>query len=121
MSTMTVVSDVLGSVGASDAAISAMGPTLTIVFSYIAGFAVAQTIKFPLAKLLSHDWHGYVVRIVGVMTAFSFSHFLSDHLSVPLEVLVGVTQPITYEVAKRTAARFLPWLAPLFRSVGDKP
>lgn len=120
MEAMGTVTDVLKAVGAGDTAITVMGPTLTIAFAWIAGIAVAQLLKFPLAKVVSGDWHGYVVRIIGVMTAFLFAHYLSNHLSVPVEMFVAVTQPLVYALLQAAAVKFAPWAAStLLRSVGD--
>ena len=120
MSTMTTVTDVLQGLGAGDSAISYMGPSLTIALSYIAGIAVAQGAKFPLWMLSKDPLHGYLVRVVGVMTAFLFAHYLSNHLSVPMEVFVAVTQPLAFMVLRAAADKWAPWLSQtVFRSVGD--
>jgi hypothetical protein len=118
MNTMGTITQILQAIGAGDAAINVMGPTLTIAFAWIAGIAVAQLVKFPLAKFVSNDWYGYIVRIVGVMTAFLFAHYLSSHLSVPLEMFTAVCQPIIYALLQAAADRWAPWAsAILFRSV----
>jgi hypothetical protein len=111
MSTMTTVTDVLAAFGATDSAIAVMGPTLTAVLAWVGGMAVAQLAKFPLARVVSGDWHGYLVRLIGASGAFSFAHWLSNHLSVPLEVLVGVSEPIVYAILLAAATRYAPWLA----------
>lgn len=119
MNSMTLITTVLQGIGAGDAAIAFMGPTLTILFAWIGGTALAQLVKFPLARVVGEDWHGYLVRIVGVLTAFGFAHYLSNHLSVPLEVLTAVTQPLVYALLQGLAERYAPTVARyLFRSVG---
>jgi hypothetical protein len=117
--TMQTVSDVLGGLGASDGVINAMGPTVTIVFALIGGFAAAQIFKFPLDRLIGDPWHGYVVRMTGVGTTFGLAHYLSNHLTVPIEFTVAVLQPTMYELLRAAANRFVPWAAPVFRSVDE--
>lgn len=123
MDTMGAVSWALKLLGASDSALSVMGPTLTIVLGLIGGIAVGQGVKWPLAMVLKGEAHGYVVRICSVFATFSFCHWLSDHLSVPLEVLVALCQPIVYLGLKGAAARWAPWANGIFASVGhaDSP
>lgn len=120
MNLMSSVSDILGSMGASDTAINAMGPTLTIALALIGGIAVGQAVKWPLSLVLKGDAHGYVVRICAVFATFCFAHFLSNHLSVPLEVLTAVFQPLVYMGLKAATERWLPWASVLFASVGVK-
>jgi hypothetical protein len=120
MNLMSTVSDALGAVGAGDAAITAMGPIFTIALALIGGIAVGQGVKFPLSLVLKGDAHGYVVRICAVFATFCFAHFLSNHLSVPLEVLVALCQPLVYLGLKAATAKWLPWASILFASVGTK-
>lgn len=117
MNLMTTVTDVLSSFGASDAALTVMGPTLTIALAWTGGIAIGQGVKFPLSLWLKGDMHGYVVRLVAVFSTFCFSHFLSTHLSVPLEVLVAIVQPLVYLGLKAATEKWIPWASVLFASV----
>lgn len=112
MDLMNSITDILSKFGVTDQALNVMGPTLTILMAWVGGLAMAQLLKFPLALLVkSDDLHSYLTRLSGVMTAFSFAHFLSNHLSVPLEMLVGATQPLVYMLLLKAAIRWAPWLA----------
>lgn len=122
MSTMSTVTDVLQAVGVGDQALTYMGPTLTIVIAWLGAIGVAQLVKFPLSKLVSQEWYSYVVRIVGVLTAFSLAHELSNHLSVTMEVVVAVMQPTIYLGLLAATRKFAPWLAnTVFKTVGPPP
>lgn len=122
MTTMTVVTDALSAVGAADTAITYMGPVLTIGCAWLGGIAVGQILKWPLAAILPAKVHGYIVRVCAVMTTFSFAHYLSNHLSVPMEVFVSVFQPTIYLGLKAAADKWAPWLSKtVFRSVGATP
>ena len=119
MDSMGLVTKGLQALGAGDTALATMGPTLTIILALLGGLAVGQLVKWPLYLLVKGEAHGYLVRICAVYATWCFAHFLSNHLSVPLEVLVALFQPILYLGLKLGTAKYATWLAPLFASVGD--
>lgn len=120
MTAMTTVSDALQVVGVTDTALTVMGPSVTVVVAWLAGIAAGQLVKFPLAKFTSDEWHGYLTRICGVVATFCFAHYLSNHLSVTLEMGVAVTQPIVYIALQKTTAKYVPWLSnTLLRTVNN--
>ena len=120
MESMEIVTKALHALGASDEALTVMGPTLTIILALVAGIAVGQGVKWPLSLVVKGDAHGYLVRMCAVFATFSFAHFASNHLSVPLEVLTAITQPLVYLGLKGATAKWAPWANVLFASVGAK-
>ncbi|SRR5579871_400927 len=118
METMAVVNKILNSFGATDTALLVMGPTLTILIAWAAGIAVGQGVKWPLSLVVKGDAHGYLVRVCAVFATFSAAHYLSNHLTVPLEVVVAIFQPLVYLGLKLATGKWAPWASPLFASVG---
>ncbi len=107
---MGTVTEAMRTLGAGDDAIRAMGPVLTILFAWLGGYSAAQFAKFPLAVFVGDPWHGYATRMIGVFTTFCFAHYLSDHLSVPLEVLTAIMQPTVYALGLAAILKFAPWI-----------
>jgi len=107
-----MLDNVLKWMGAGDAAISAMGPLLTIALAWLFGGALTQWAKFPLSRWISnkpvYDW---TVRTLAVVATTAFAHLLSEALPWPLEIGVGVSQAIAYRVFIAVAQRRWPELA----------
>ena len=108
-------------IGLGDRVISTMGPIATIVLALFFGWAVTQTIKFPLAHLITEasDEYTYVVRMFGILVTIFFAHVLSDSLPWPMELGCGFAQPFAYFLCMKAIRRFVPWLevSPLIGSV----
>jgi len=111
---METVTRVLQAVGAADEAIKYMGPVLTIVMASVGSYVITQLFKFPIAYLVKDPWHGYATRYFSVIVAFLFAHYLSNHLSVPMEVITACAQPILYAICQSVAARYVPWIRTSF-------
>ena len=102
----------LKGLGASDAALSAMGPTIVIALALFGGFAVTQTFKWPLSRLVADAaLLRYLTRwlAIGVTAIFAWE---LDHLSAWLCLLIGFAQPVLYWITMRAIRRYWPWLEP---------
>ena len=116
MMSMQTISAALAALGASDTAIATMGPTLTIIIALFGGYVAAQTLKWPLSVFVTDPWHSHLTRYTGQVAAFLLAHYLSNHLSVPVEVVVALAQPTIYDWVQRATAN-IPWLAWMFKTV----
>lgn len=111
MSTMQTVTDALQLAGIADNALTIMGPTTTIVMALLGGIFAGQLVKFPLSKFVSDEWRTHMTMYSSVATTFFLGHYLSNHLSVPVEVIVAMSQPMIYLGLLKAAERWAPWLA----------
>lgn len=105
-----MISDLLTYLGASDSALTVMGPSLTILLSFLFGGGAAQMVKFPLGTKLSGPWYDWTVRAIAVICTAAFAHFLSDTLPWAAEIGVGAAQPVAYKVCWAIVDRKWPWL-----------
>lgn len=108
-----MLDNILRWVGAGDAAITAMGPLMTIALAWLFGGGLTQFVKFPLNAWLGarapgcYDW---CVRAVAVAATAGFAHVLSEALPWPLELGAGVTQILAYHAFRAVVKRRWPWL-----------
>lgn len=115
-----MLDNVLKWMGAGDAAISAMGPLLTIALAWLFGGACAQFLKFWLNRWIDdprvYDWS---VRALAIATTTAFAHLLADTLPWPLEIGVGLSQVLAYHAFRSAVRKWWPWLevSPLVGSV----
>lgn len=102
---------ILKALGASDQVVSDMGPTATFVLALLAGGAFAQWVKFPLSRQLQGDAvFSWAIRTIAMGSTFVAAHYLSDKLSLALELLAALVQPLAYWVSLRAIRRWWPWI-----------
>jgi hypothetical protein len=82
--------------------------------AWAGSYAVTQLFKFPLAYFIKDPWHTEATRYFAVLVAFLFAHYLSNHLSVPMEIVVACATPIIYAVTLSVLGHFFPWIAVSF-------
>lgn len=105
-----MVNEVLAWLGATDKALILMGPTATILLSWVFGGAAAQFLKFPLSQWVGQPWFDWLVRLVAVTATFGFAHILSGNIAGPLEAGAALSQPCAYWLSLRVIRRFWPWM-----------
>lgn len=96
--------------GAGDQALSLMGPVLTIALAWLFGGALTQWLKFPLSRAGTGVWYDWTVRTLAISSTAAFAHFLSDALTWPVEIGVGVSQALAYKGAVALMRKYAPWL-----------
>jgi hypothetical protein len=101
---------ILKYLGAGDAALTLMGPVLTIALAWAFGGALTQLIKFPLSKAVNDGWFEWTVRAFAVAVTAGFAHVLSDALHWSLELGTGFAQPIAYKLGLSAVRHWWPWL-----------
>lgn len=105
-----MLDEVLKWLGAGDAAISAMGPILTVLLSWVGGIGFTQFLKFPLSRLIDGAWYDWTVRLVAFVCSAALAHYLADSLNVALEVITGATSLLAYKGSLAAIRRYWPWL-----------
>lgn len=100
---------ILKYIGAGDQAITVMGPVLTWILSWVGGYGVTQTFKFPLKRVLPVDWSDWLVRMFAICVTWLFLHYLGT-LPNWLEPILAFAQPIGYKVIMAVVAKHWPWL-----------
>ncbi|MCC7462081.1 MAG: hypothetical protein IT480_06410 [Gammaproteobacteria bacterium] len=105
-----MLDNILKYLGAGDAALTVMGPVLTIALAWLFGGALTQAVKFPLSRTIAGGWYDWTVRSFAVVATAGFAHILSASLPWPLEVGIGFAQPIAYKAGIAIIRRFWPWL-----------
>lgn len=106
----SVLKHLLSALGAGDQLIAVMGPSFTILLSWVAGGAVAQFLKYPLSRRLQDPNFSFVVRLIAITSTLVFAHLLSDSIHATLEVVVALVQPLVYHVSLAMVRKWWPWL-----------
>lgn len=97
--------------GAGDAAIATMGPVLTIALAWLFGGGLAQFVKFPLYYWINDARaYDFAVRAFAIAATTAFAHFLSEALTWPVEIGVGLSQVLAYHGFRSAVRRWWPWL-----------
>lgn len=104
-----MLDEILRWLGAGDAAITTMGPVLTILCAMLGGYGLTQAAKFPLKRLIPAAWSDWIVRTFAVVVTTVLAYAL-DGLGFALSLVVGVLQPWAYTVAMAVIRRRWPWL-----------
>jgi len=109
---------ILKIMGASDAAIAAMGPTLTVILASIVSGAVTQAVKFMFRCYLREPWFTLVVRSFACIGSFILMLFLSD-MNWHLALVFSPFTVILYHVGLAVIRKYWPWLevSPMIGSV----
>jgi hypothetical protein len=105
-----MLEQILKWLGAGDHALSVMGPTLTIALAWVFGGAAAQTLKYPLSRLLDAAWFDWSVRTLAIAATVGFAHLLSGSVPGVLEFGAGLSQPIVYWASLRVIRKYWPWM-----------
>lgn len=95
--------------GATDDAILAMGPVLSIAIAWLGGYGLTQTVKFIMERVIPDDWYDWAVRVFAIMVTFGFAWELSDMPPI-LCAAVAVVQPRIYSLSMAVVRKRWPWL-----------
>lgn len=106
-----MIETILKALGASDQVIAQMGPTATFLLALLAGGAFAQWVKYPISRQLQSDAaFSWTIRTIAMLATFVAAHYLSGALSLSLEMLAALVQPLAYWASLRAIRRWWPWL-----------
>jgi hypothetical protein len=108
-----VLDHILKIIGATDSAIAVMGPTLTVVLSFVFSFAATQRAKQYVALMnLPNRAYDVVIPTLSSVFAFGFANLLGGLGSWVLEAGFAFVQPIVVWAILQWAWRRWPWLKP---------